>query len=285
MSHSPSVSVIVPVYKQEKYLGQCLESVANQTFRDWECIVVDDGSDEPDRIDYLCGHFLRKRGSVIHQNNRGLAAARNTGIENASGHFLLCLDADDYLHLDFLEKTTAVLRNSNEPGVAYCWTRRFGTRRDLFIPPPNIHLFWLLQRNLIHITSLFSMDIWQNIGGFDKNMREGHEDWDFWIRVCLAGYRFSCIREPLFYYRRYPFSMIPRMAKYRGNTIHYIRHKHPQIYFMPLKKLFTYPAFQGIPWPAVVRFWLSSLFFHYMPPKIMKRIFQLYQRVADESPK
>lgn len=109
MPYTPSVSVIVPVYKQEKYLCQCLESVANQTFRDWECIVVDDGSDNPDLIDYLCHNLLRKRGSVIHQSNRGLATAPNTGIENASGHFLLCLDADDYLHLECLEKTTAVL--------------------------------------------------------------------------------------------------------------------------------------------------------------------------------
>lgn len=285
MSHSPSVSIIVPVYKQEKYLCQCLESVANQTFRDWECIVVNDGSDDPDLIDDLCHNLLGKQGSVIHQNNRGLAAARNTGIENASGNLLLCLDADDYLHLEFLEKTTAVLHNSNESRVVYCWTQLFGARSDLFIPPSNIHLFWLLQKNLIPVTCLFSMDIWQNLGGFDNNMHKGHEDWDFWIRVCLAGYRFSCIREPLFYYRQSPYSMIPKMAKYRVDSIHYIRHKHPQLYFMPLKKLFTYPDFQGIPWPAVVRFWLSSLFFHYMPQKIMKRIFQLYQRFADESPK
>jgi len=281
MPHSPSVSVIVPVYKQEKYLCQCFESVANQTFRDWECIVVDDGSDDPDLIDYLCGNLLGKRGSVIHQSNRGLVTARNTGIENASGYFLLCLDADDYLHLEFLEKTMAVLQNSNEPGVAYCWTRLFGTRRGLVIPPSNIHLFWLLQKNLIPVTCLFSMDIWQNIGGFDNNMHKGHEDWDFWIRVCLAGYRFSCISEPLFYYRQSPYSMIPKIAKYRVNTIHYIRHKHPHLYFMPLKKLFAYPTFQGIPWPAVVRFWLSGLFFHYMPQKIMKKIFQLYQKFAD----
>jgi glycosyltransferase involved in cell wall biosynthesis len=281
MPYSPSVSVIVPVYKQEKYLGQCLESVANQTFQDWECIVVDDGSDKPDLIDNIASSSVGDRGSVVHQNNRGLAAARNIGIADASGRFLVCLDADDYLHLEFLEKTTAVLNNNNEPGVVYCWTRHFGARQDMFIPPSNIHLFWLLQRNLIPVTCLFSKEIWENIGGFDKNMHIGHEDWDFWIRVCLAGYKFSCIGEPLFYYRQSPYSMIPKMAKYRVNTIHYIRHKHPQLYFIPLKKLFTCPAFQGVPWLAVIRFWLSGLFFHYMPQKIMRRIFQLYQKFAD----
>ena len=147
MPYSPSVSVIVPVYKQEKYLGQCLESVANQTFQDWECIVVDDGSGNPDLIDDITGSSVGDRGFVIHQNNRGLATARNIGIATASGHFLLCLDADDYLHSEFLAKTSAVLHNSKRPGVVYCWTRHFGAQRDLFIPPSNIRLFWLLQRN------------------------------------------------------------------------------------------------------------------------------------------
>lgn len=281
MTYSPSVSVIVPVYKQEKYLGQCLESVANQTFQDWECIVVDDGSDNPDLIDDIASSSVGNRGSVIHQSNRGLATARNIGIAEASGRFLVCLDADDYLHLEFLEKTTAVLHNSNEPGVTYCWTRHFGARRDLFIPPSNIRLFWLLQRNLIPVTCLFSKEIWENIGGFDKNMHIGHEDWDFWIRVCLAGYRFSCIDEPLFYYRKYPGSMLSNAVKQRADTIHYIRHKYSQIYFMSLKRLFTYPNFQGIFGLAIVRFWLTGLFFHYLPNKVMRNIFQLYQKFAD----
>ena len=281
MPHRPSVSVIVPVFKQEKYLGQCLESVANQTYQDWECIVVDDGSDNPDLIDDIISSSIGDRGFVVHQSNRGLATARNTGIDNASGQFLLCLDADDCLHLEFLEKTTSVLYKSNEPGVAYCWTRLFGARQDLLLPPSDIHLFWLLQKNLIPVTCLFSREIWQNIGGFDKNMSIGHEDWDFWIRVCLAGYRFSCISEPLFYYRKSPGSMISSVAKYRADTIHYIRHKHPQIYFMPLKQLFTYPDFQGIFGFAIIRFWLTGIFFHYLPKKIMRRIFRLYQRLFD----
>ena len=119
MPYTPSVSVIVPVYKQEKYLGQCLESVSHQTFQDWECIVVDDGSDNPDLIDDIISNSVGDRGLVIHQNNRGLATARNIGIATASGRFLLCLDADDYLHPEFLAKTSAVLRNSKRPGVWY----------------------------------------------------------------------------------------------------------------------------------------------------------------------
>ncbi len=281
MSRIPAVSVIVPVYKQEKYLAQCLESVSCQTFQDWECIVVDDGSDDPDLINKITSNAVGDRSFVIHQDNKGLAEARNIGMARASGQFMLCLDADDYLHPEFLAKTLAVMGNSEKPGVVYCWTRHFGVRQDLFIPPSDIHLFWLLQRNLIHVTCLFSKDILEHIGGFDENMHTGHEDWDFWIRVCLAGFGFTYVGEPLFYYRKSFYSMIPTMAKYRVDTIHYIRHKHPQIYFMPLNQLFTYPPFQGIFGFAIVRFWLTGLFFRYMPKKIMRCIFRLYQKFVE----
>ena len=263
-------------------MEQSLASVAQQTLSNWEVIVVDDGSDKPDIIDSIFYKIIGIKGRVVHQNNQGLAAARNTGIAKASGHFLLCLDADDYLHQEFLAKTSAVLRNSKSPGVVCCWARHFGTQRDLLIPPSNIHLFWLLQRNLLPVTALFRKQIWKAIGGFDENMTIGHEDWEFWIRVCLAGYEFSCISEPLFYYRKSSNSMIPTMAKYRVDTIHYIRHKHSQIYFMPLKQLFTYSLFKDVFSLAILRFWLTSLFFRYMPKKIMRCIFKLYQKVVDQ---
>ena len=281
MPYSPSVSVIVPVYKQEKYLGQCLESVANQTFQDWECIVVDDGSDNPGLIDDIASSSVGNRGSVVHQSNKGLATARNIGIANASGRFLVCLDADDYLHLEFLEKTTAVLHNSNEPGVTYCWTRHFGARRDLFIPPSNIRLFWLLQRNLISVTSLFKKEMWADLGGFDESMSKGHEDWEFWIRAGLGGYKFQCIPEPLFYYRISPGSMVENATKQRVDTIHYIRNKHAWIYFMPLRSLFNYPDFREIPKPSLIRFWLSGFFFHYVPAIARRSIFSIYRKLCD----
>jgi glycosyltransferase involved in cell wall biosynthesis len=282
MPDSPAVSIVVPVYRQEKYLGQCLDSVASQSFHDWECVVVDDGSDEPDIIDCLVRRSVGNRGSVIHQKNSGLATARNNGIESASGRYVLCLDADDCLHPKFLEKASALLEKTSQPGVVYCRTRYFGDRQDLVVPPTAIHLFWLLQRNLIPVTCLFSKEIWHSVGGFDNDMRTGHEDWDFWIRVCLAGYRFRYLDDALFFYRQSSSSMIPTMSRYRVFTVRYIRHKYPQIYFMPLKSLFRFPAFQGIPGRAIVRFWLSSLFFHYMPSTMMWGVFRVYQKLFEK---
>lgn len=97
-----AISVIVPVYRMEKYLPACIDSILNQTFTDFELILVDDGS--PDRCPEICDEVARRdaRVRVIHQANAGLSAARNAGIEVAHGAWLSFVDSDDFLAPDFL---------------------------------------------------------------------------------------------------------------------------------------------------------------------------------------
>lgn len=98
-----AISVIVPVYRVEKYLPACIDSILNQTFTDFELILVDDGS--PDRCPAICDEAAERdaRVRVIHQANAGLSAARNAGIEAAHGAWLSFVDSDDFLAPDFLE--------------------------------------------------------------------------------------------------------------------------------------------------------------------------------------
>lgn len=100
----PAISVIIPVYKVEPYLDACVSSVVGQTFSDLEILLVDDGS--PDRCPELCDAWAKKdpRVRVIHQENGGLSAARNTGIEAAKGEFLAFVDSDDMLEPDALRR-------------------------------------------------------------------------------------------------------------------------------------------------------------------------------------
>ena len=90
-------SVIVPCYKVEKYLSECVDSVLNQTYTDFEVILVDDGS--PDRVPEICDEYVKKDFSVrvVHQKNAGIACARNAGIAVANGEYVICIDSDDYL--------------------------------------------------------------------------------------------------------------------------------------------------------------------------------------------
>ena len=97
------ISVIVPVYKVEKYLSRCIDSILGQTYRKFELILVDDGS--PDQCGQICDQYLLqdKRVKVIHKKNGGLSSARNCGIENALGKYIVFIDSDDYVSISYLE--------------------------------------------------------------------------------------------------------------------------------------------------------------------------------------
>ena len=99
----PKISVIVPIYKVEKYLNRCIDSILNQTFTDFECILVDDGS--PDNCGKICDEYAKKdkRVKVIHKPNGGLSDARNAGIDVAQGECLSFIDSDDWIHPQMLE--------------------------------------------------------------------------------------------------------------------------------------------------------------------------------------
>ena len=100
----PKVSVILPIYNVEKYLDRCVNSILNQTLKDIEVILVDDGS--PDKAPQMCDEFAKKdcRVKVLHQKNKGAGLARNEGIKIANGEFYAFIDSDDYVELDMLEK-------------------------------------------------------------------------------------------------------------------------------------------------------------------------------------
>ncbi len=103
----PKISIIVPVYKVERYLLKCLDSILAQTFEDWECLLVDDGS--PDGSGRICDEYAAKdaRFKVIHKQNEGVGAARNTGLEHASGQYVAFVDSDDFCENTYLENFNA----------------------------------------------------------------------------------------------------------------------------------------------------------------------------------
>lgn len=126
----PKISVVVPVYKVEPYLRRCIDSILNQSYPEFDLILVDDGS--PDNCGAICDDYAAKdnRIHVIHQKNGGLSAARNSGIDwsfaNSSSQWLTFLDSDDWLHKDFL-KLLLEAAEQNHADVSVCglfWTDR-----------------------------------------------------------------------------------------------------------------------------------------------------------------
>lgn len=117
--YKPMFSIIIPVYKVEKYLSKCLESVAVQTYTDFEVILIDDGS--PDSCPSLCDSFAKidSRCKVIHQLNKGLSGARNTGLKAAKGRYIYFLDSDDTIAVNLLEELMHVIKTQEVDIVGF----------------------------------------------------------------------------------------------------------------------------------------------------------------------
>lgn len=118
------ISIIIPVYKVEKYLDKCLESIVNQTYRNIEIIVVDDGS--PDNCPTICDSWASKddRIIVLHKPNGGLSDARNYGIDKATGDFLMFVDSDDYVSTTICQKLLKLINKYNSD-FSMCSTAEF----------------------------------------------------------------------------------------------------------------------------------------------------------------
>lgn len=106
------IGIIVPIYKVEKYLCRCLDSIVNQSYSNLEIILVNDGS--PDNCHEICENYKRndKRIKVIHQKNMGLSAARNTGLKELQSSFLVFIDSDDYIELDMIEELYKLMKET-----------------------------------------------------------------------------------------------------------------------------------------------------------------------------
>lgn len=201
MSDAPRVSVIVPVYNAGDYLDEALRSVAAQTYRDHEVVVVDDGSTDA-RTRAVLDAAAGRPGVHVHRTeNRGPAHARNLAIERARGAYILPLDADDYLAPEFLARTVPILDAEPAIGIVHTWVQRVGGhsgvwRTGEFTPAA------LVAQCTVHVTSLFRRDLWRDVGGYDERFVEGCEDWDFWISAVERGWRARCVPEVLAYYRR-----------------------------------------------------------------------------------
>lgn len=120
MNKQPLFSIIVPVYKVEQYIDECINSVLNQTFKDFELILVDDGS--PDNCPKICDEYAQKYECirVLHKENAGSSSARNIGLENSFGQYIAFIDSDDYWNDDtFLSDVSEIIKNNNPDMILY----------------------------------------------------------------------------------------------------------------------------------------------------------------------
>ena len=203
MSASDLISVVIPCYNPKALIEETIASVRRPTHDEWEIVVVDDGSDDPESLQILENIVQRKlpRVTVIHhQANRGPAAARNTGFRHSRGRYLVPLDSDDLLAPTMIEVCLAEMETRPEAGVAYFDYRVFGDRNYIEYPG-EYNLYRLLNENFMAHCIFVRREASEEVGGYDEWLRWSYEDWDFSLHLGEKGWYGHYIPQTLFAYR------------------------------------------------------------------------------------
>lgn len=228
-----TISIIVPCYNQAQYLPDCLQSVVEQTYSHWECIIVNDGSLDNTEAVALEWAAKDNRIKYLKKENGGLCSARNAGISSAEGKWILPLDADDKIGKDYLKFAHDIMISKSEVGLIYANANYFGDREEVWALP-EYNLKTLLRANMIYCSAFYKKEDWIRIGGYDTNMKNGWEDWEFWIHLLgTSNKKVYKLEYTGFYYRIKNDSMIytfVRNDEILLNTIKYVFKKHIDLY-------------------------------------------------------
>ncbi len=206
----PTISVIIPAYNAEKTIQETIESVLNQTFPDFELIIINDGS--TDKTLEIISNLSDSRIKVFSFPNSGAQKSRNRGISLATGEYLSFIDADDLWTPEKLELQRKALKNNPEAGVAYSWTDYIDESGHVLYPgfhrSPQGDIYpFLLVKNYLENGSnpLINRQALSEIGGFDESLRGG-QDWDLYLRLA-ARYKFVSVPRVQILYRLSPESI------------------------------------------------------------------------------
>ena len=227
----PRVSLVIPCFEQGEMMLEAVASVERAVDDPYELLVVNDGSQEPRTLEVLAA--LRHAGyRVLDQDNRGLAAARNRGIEEARAPYVLPLDADNRLRDGFVGAALCRLDERPRAGVVYGDRVEFGLRQGR-VAVPAFELPKILTGNYVDACAVVRKQTWRDSGGFDGGMpAPGWEDWDLWIGAAARGWSFEHLPVDAFDYRVRPGSMITAFEdpELRRQVLAYVVAKHRQVF-------------------------------------------------------
>ena len=200
------VSIIIPVFKVEKYLQECLESLLNQTYKNLEIILVDDAS--PDSCPQICDAFAKsdKRIAVNHKKNGGAASARNVGLDCASGEFISFVDSDDYVDEDYISRLFCLMKEE-DADISVCSfsnvyrnrTEKIDNTEGIYTAQDYLRLFLHDWKCGLIWNKLFKADLLKNV-----RFTEGHiiDDEFFTYKAVMSARRIAVKNNNLYYYRQ-----------------------------------------------------------------------------------
>lgn len=220
-------SIIVPCYNQGEYLTEALQSVLVQTFQNWECIIVNDGS--TDDSEEIALEFTRidSRFKYLKKENGGLSSARNYGLLKSSGTHILPLDADDIINSMYLERALELFSANDQIDLVYGRAEYFGLKTGEWELPTYSYKKILLG-NQIYCSCIYKKSFLKN-GMYDVKMKNGYEDWEFLVRNLDAKSNIRKLDTVVFYYRIKKESMWTNMndnKRLESSIIQYIFEKN-----------------------------------------------------------
>jgi glycosyltransferase involved in cell wall biosynthesis len=228
-SKCAKLSVVIPCFNHGEFLPEAVASVTDIRRDDVELIVVDDGSTDGrthKEVDALIAAGI----TVIRQENKGLAAARNAGILASAAKYILPLDADNRLRPGYVEHGIRILDSNPQIGVVYGDAEYIGTGNGRWhVGPFDRHQ--LLRANYIDACAAYRRLIWEQNRGYDCTMPvQGAEDWDFWLSTLENGWQFAYVPEILFDYRVAEQSMLTRLRPFEQDLEDFLATKHGLLY-------------------------------------------------------
>ncbi|SEK61644.1 glycosyltransferase family 2 protein [Parapedobacter koreensis] len=221
------LSIIIPCYNHGQYLMEAINCFPDYWHQEkYEIVIINDGSTETHTLETL-QELARQGYRVIHQQNQGLCSARNNGINASAGKYILPLDSDDKVSIQYIYEAIEILENQPEYTVVYCDGEYFNAKTGPWIIG-EFNLQRLMLWNYMHVSAVFRREAWQKVGGYDMNLnRLGFEDWDLWLSIAFTGGKFYYLKKSLFAYRISPNSMVRSFtgSKYKQMQ-DYIHQKH-----------------------------------------------------------
>lgn len=255
------VTIVIPCYNQGHFLSDALVSLAHCDPALYDVTIVDDGSTDPATLKFL-GQLDKQHFTIIHQANKGLSGARNTGIGQAKTDYVLLLDADNKIRPAFLEKGIAAFEKDPETAVVYGDGAFFGDQTGIRKQAPfNLQKQMLV--NYIDACAMVRKSVFDELGGYDESMKDGWEDWEMWLRIGFRGYKFHYLDEVVFDYRIRKESMSRQVydSKARTNNIeNYVYGKYPDKMGISHVVDFMVDRFRRNPFMFIIKLFIRTYF-------------------------
>ena len=232
---SSNIEAVITSYNQGSMILEAVQSVCNQTLLPKRIIIVDDGSTDKYSLDILNNIKNNSNFSVpitiYFQENRGVSAARNTGINKTQTSMVLILDGDDKLEPEYIEDVSKLLYENPEMVIASSWMHTFGVL-DAVVCPTGGNIVSFLSHNCCPATHILRKKIYEQCTGYDESMRSGFEDWEFFLNMLETSpeARIGIVEKPLINYRTSPASANIKSMNKRLELMRYIIEKHSSSY-------------------------------------------------------